>query len=172
MYLLDAVKSEDVSKLPAYVIKLFEALKPVLEKIDPDKIDKEESYIKIEPDGKQYRLTIVIDPKDKRVSQFDISACKGYFILGLAESEYMEDHSSPEKEAEELIKQVVSVVDRYISGITVVEHYDKRNIEFKKEYYWGVDSQPKKENLIGRSFSFTAFLKKSCRVEVITYSFV
>lgn len=172
MYLLDSVRSEDLNKLPSYAIKLYEALKPVLEKIEPNKINKEKSCIKIMPDGKQYFLMIVIAPIDKRVSQFDIFASKGQFILGLAESEYIEDQCNPGKDPEGVIKQAVSLVDRYINGITVLVHYDKRNIGFKKEYYWGIDTKPKKENLIGTSFGIIAFFKKSCRVEIITYSFV
>ena len=171
MFLLDNIKSEYLGSLPLYAKKMFEELKPVLEKVNEDKIDTDKSKIIIEENNKSWILNITIISKDKRIPMLDLFASKNQCILGLAEHEEIECHTNPEKAAN-LIKEIISSTKKYLSGITILEHYDKNNKVFRKTFYYGVDTEGMKENRIGCSLYGFHFFTRSNRTEKITYSFI
>lgn len=70
MFLFDNIKPENLDNLPSYARKLFEELKPIIEKISLDKIDSNNSKVEIKQIKKDLVLNIIIVAKDKQIPAF------------------------------------------------------------------------------------------------------
>jgi hypothetical protein len=128
LFSFDDLSSEDLARLPAYVHALIRGLRPLFAKIDTDLLD-DESRIIVVPLEKNPFLDIVVRPKDKTIPGLNIFASHGRCCLGLFQSEYIEANSYPDMDT---VERVLQASQRYLEGITIVEHYTKRNHLIRK----------------------------------------
>ncbi len=168
---IDKIQSEYINKLSPYRKRLFHELRPLLEKIVPNKITPESS-IDIKQSKKDWILSVTLIPVNKNIPSLDLFASKNQCILYFVEHEDIECHRNPEADADYLVKEVISRMQKYLMGITIIEHYDKKNKLLRKEFYFGIDTEGIKEKRIGIcSYSFT-FFRKVYSKKKATYSFV
>jgi len=170
--MLDNLDLEKLSNLPSYVQRLFEALKPALAQINLNKINREKSKIDIEKNGRKWTFVINIYAKDERIPPLTLFASKKQCILGLAEHEEIECHTISQKDEDGVIKEVVLAAEKYLKGITILEHYDKNNKVFKKTFYYGLDTEGMKEQIIGSCSHGFCFFRRSQHIEKTVHSFM
>lgn len=171
MFEVDSIQSEYINKLSPYRKKLLQELRPLLEKIEPNKIAPE-SGIDIKQTKKDWVLSVTVVPLNRHIPSLDIRASKNQCVLYFMEHEDIECHRNPESDADYLIKEIVARVQKYLKGITIIEYYDRKNKLLRKEFYFGIDTEEIKEERIGVSiYGFTLFRKVYSKKK-ITYSFM
>jgi hypothetical protein len=171
MFLLDQIDQNEIDKLAPYSRKLFEALQPLIACIIPDTLDRNRSTIEILPSKRFHILEIEITAKAHRIPPLRMTSSGDYCILDLFEHEEVECHSSAERYGDRLIKDIVPLVSQYLSGITILEHYDKKNRVFRRDYYYGINTESIAKNRAGTwHHGFTFFLKAQS-TNKITHSF-
>ncbi len=173
MDLLEQAKQVDTDKLCPYVWQLLNELIPILESLDPAKIDKE-SVIQVVRDRNEWVLEVRIEANDKVVTGFGLQASKAICCTDFAGGEMLECHHGAEEEGDVLIREVIGQVSRYMNGVTVVKEYDKQDVWIKTGYYWGINTEGDRDAHIGTSSEGLGLFsrrKSSERTEKVTYKF-
>jgi hypothetical protein len=169
----DNIKEEELNKLAPYAKKLFEEVRPLLDRIQQDKIDKDNSKIEVKQSQKNWVLNILIKAKDERVPPLELNASKDELSLWFGDTEIVECYGNPEKDYKTSISGFIDDIRDYLTGITIVEYYDKKNRLFKKRLYAGINTDNIKEKQIGPTTIYGfVFFRKTNSVKKITYSFI
>ena len=154
--------------LPPYAQELFRRLIPILKRLDPNQLS-ERSFIAVEEQRKESILVLKVDPSDENIPFLVLRAYPDHCYLGLADSEYLEAHRIP-SDWQELVNQVISETEKYLSGVTIVERYNHKNKLIGKTYFYGIDSENDKSLAIGNS-SFLFFPRKVASIVKRTHRF-
>jgi hypothetical protein len=158
------IAEEDLAALPLYVRVLIKNLKPIFQKIERTLLG-ENSIIAVVNYKSNAFLHIVIEPRNKEISNLQLFASKHSCSLGLFGGEYIESHGDPGVDSGNLINSLLSTTERYLEGFTIIEHYSKHNHLVRKVFYWGADAEQTKKNKIGISWHWFPLLWRTHHTE-------
>ncbi len=164
------MSNDDVKILRPYIKNIYNGLKPILEKFDVNKLD-DRSKIEILKQDDEGSLHIDLIPQNKDVFGLNLHASASQCILGYCYSEQLECHSNPEKSADFIKAEILSAFEKYLDGVTVIQHYNQRGKLFKSLNYWGIDTENQSDKFIGTNALLFAGFSNTARIKKITYHF-
>jgi hypothetical protein len=132
--------------------ELLERLTPLLERLDPNKVTPQ-SGVRVREVERRPLVEVVLEPPGERVPGLWLSAGPDQLVLGIAGGEALECHHDPGP-GSELIDTVVGLTARFLSGVTVLEHCNRRGHAVRTEYFFGTDSEAAPASRIGTSRRF------------------
>ena len=115
MFMSDNIKEEELNKLAPYAKKLFEEVRPLLDRIQQDKIDKDNSKIEVKQSQKNWVLNILIKAKDERVPPLELNASKDELSLWFGDTEIVECYGNPEKDYKTSISGFIDDIRDYLT---------------------------------------------------------
>lgn len=142
--------SQRTSVLLRYQQALVDALQSLAERVDSAKTTRE-SGLMVETSGQGSVVRFVVEAADSRISGVYLFAGPRQCTLGFAEAEVLECHSDPDTNSE-LVPQIVGLIERYLSGVTLVRHLGENGRVLKTEYFFGLDAAGQTESRIGGSW--------------------
>lgn len=157
-------------ELSPFCKKLLKEILPDLKKIDSSKLS-EKSKIAINGKNNTSILNIEIKAKDTHIPDLYIDASEDHCFLGLFDHEEVEYYGNTNLKADELIKTIKTILKKYLSGITIIEYYNKKGGILKKDYYYGLTSKLKEENKVGNSIYYRNFFQKTHSQRKIQHTF-
>ncbi len=125
-----------MSELAGYQLELLAALRPLVGRLDPRLVTPRSG---LQAGGGVVEL--VVEPPGERVPTLFLHAAADDCTVGIAEGEVLEWHGGPQH-TEDLVSHVLELVARYLSGVTVIERYNRFDRLLRTEYYYGADEQP------------------------------
>ena len=135
------------TRLSPYQQELEERLQSVLDRLDRGQVTAD-SGLRIEREGRHWVLRLSVEARDDRIPGLNLYASPNQCILGFAQSEQLECHSQPGA-VDNLIDEVVKLTERYLAGVTVIEHRDSRGRDIRKDFFFGLSSEGAPEARIG-----------------------
>ena len=161
---------DDLEILCPYAKSIYNSLKPILEKFDLNKLDEESKIEILKEDGKG-TLHIDLVPLNKDIFCLNLYASASQCILGFCYLEQLECHTSPEECADYLKTEILSAFEKYLNGVTVIHHYNKRGKIIKSMNYWGLDTENQEDKFIGTNALLFSGFSKTDRIKKISYHF-
>ena len=162
-----SVKHKD--HLAPYAQELLDGLIPLLRRLNTDQLSPT-SFVAVEEHKEDFVLRLEVTPSIEDIPSLDLWASRDQCILSFAESEQIEAHGL-RSEGQELVESILTAIERYLDGITVVERYNKNGKLLGKEYFYGVDMEYDKDSRIGTSYFF-AFPRRTESVVKRTHKFL
>ena len=170
--MFDVANLENENHLSPYRRSLLEALRPVLEKVDLEKLDTE-SKVEIRKEKDDWTLQVKIIPADSYIPPLSLFASRHRCSLVFAEAEQIECNIDPEGVWDEhLVGMILEAAEKYLNGTTILEHYNKNGKLIKKEYFFGITSEPHKDCRIGTSIYPFVFPRKVSSIKKRTFRFL
>ena len=158
MFLLDALRQENVDKLSPKLQELLSELKALFVKISPDQVNSEGKIEFVQFRGK-WGFRMDVQPKDLLVPSLKVEAFNDYCNLYIMDHHENDFESRPDIDVN-FKKKILEGVQRYLSGITVLLSYDKNQKLIKKTCYWGLNTEVDKNQRLGTIiFGFWSFRK-------------
>jgi hypothetical protein len=160
--------SLDASKLPRYLQIIFTEIKPILERIDPDKIS-DTSKIVMVPQKKNFSLLIDIGTKEDDIEGINVIGKKSQFILSCGGAERIYN-SKPDHNDQSFIELVKKTIEAYLQGITIIDSMNKKGRRIKRDYYFGIDTEKDESKKIGTWND--RYFSKVYSTNKVTYKFL
>ncbi len=149
--------------------ELLDRLRPLVARLDPSKVTGN-SGLTTERSGKAWVVRLVVDALDDRIPGLDLFAAQEQCILAFAASEQLECHADPSSDSR-IVDEVVGLTERYLSGITLTRHLDKRGRVVRLDCSYGVQSAGVARQRLGTSGSWHVF-RTVDHSETLTYRFL
>lgn len=92
-------------------------------------------------------------------------------MLGFGGGEQIECHSNPERD-ETLADMVVTSIERYLDGITVIESYNKNGKLIRKQCFFGIDAECEEKSSVGTAWYPIVFSRKIYSTKKTTFKFL
>ena len=167
--MIDIVSLRQRNNLAPYAQELLSGLIPILKRLDASQLSPS-SIVVVEEQKRGFVLKLEIIASVENVPSLGLRAYPDQCILGFADSEQIEAHNIP-PEWQYLVGRILTEIERYLNGITVVERYNRNHKLVGKIYFYGVDAEDNKDAKIGES-SYLVFPRKVLSVVKRTHRFL
>jgi hypothetical protein len=134
---------EHKDRLALYAQELLDGLIPILKRLDPSQLSPSSCVVVEEQKRRGFIINLRVIPSVENVPSLGLRAYPDQCILDYADSEQIEAHSIP-PDWKYLVSRVLAETERYLNGITVIEHYDRSHKLVGKVYYFGIDTKTTK----------------------------
>jgi hypothetical protein len=158
------------AELNTYQQQLVERLAPVLDRIDDARVSAS-SGLAARKAGKKWELLLTVEARATGVPALMLAARPDQCILGFANSEILECHHDPGTDPGP-VDEVVTLIERYLSGITVIESYNSRGRIVRTDYFYGLDSELAATSKIGSDSRLLVFPRRVARTVKRTFRFL
>jgi hypothetical protein len=138
-------REPELTGLPGYLVELFEALRPVAGRLDASLVSPDSGL-----QDNEGVVELTVQPRGNRSPALHLHAAARDCTLIVGEGEVLQWHGPPQ-ETEGLVADVLELVARFLSGVTVVERYNRFNQLLRTEYYYGPDEEPNPACAFGHS---------------------
>ena len=165
---IESVKTEDLESIAPWVPKLFEKVKPLLERVDKSLLS-ESSGVTVHLQGRDPYLLIVIEPNQSDIPGASLYAARDQCILALFGNEHLEDFNA-DTAPEVTIEMVCSDMSRYLEGITVVYYYARNRKPVKREDYFGIERTERTK--AGTAYCLFPFFRRIVAIEEKSFRFI
>jgi hypothetical protein len=156
-------------RLTCYQQQLVDRLQPLVARLDRAKVTAE-SGLRIEKQGNSWDVRLLVEARDERIPGLNLTAAQSYCVLGFAQSEQVECHSDPSS-SRGLVDQVVELTERYLSGVTVVQHQDKRGRVIRIQYSFSGQAEGASAAPIGTS-RYPFLFRRVDHTETLSFRFL
>ena len=168
--MLNAAILANKEQLAPYAQRLLEGLAPVFARLDETKLAATSS-IEIRKERHGWMLDVRIDAADPDIPCLSLRADSSQCTVGFADGDQIEVHSDPDTHLD-LVPAALQAITAYLSGITIVEHYNKNSRVVKSECFLGVERNGQALRPIGTSTYPLQFPKKISSSKTTVFQFV
>lgn len=169
MNFFEQLKKIDLNKLHPLQKEIFIKLKPLLEKILPNKLDLEKSIIKVYEGELGTVFTIEIYPIENKLPSIIISFEHEdlYYAFADYHIHYHKFYSMSDKFKQTIINEIINEIEKYLNGVYVESYYDSKKAIAKEKFYFSKD----KKCFLQKSYGFFNFFKKVVKIEKQSFTF-
>lgn len=154
------IKTDDFShykdSVHTFLYALAVKIKPLLCSVDEEKLSTTSRF---NLDLDKQELNVFIEAENMNIPFICLFASTKQYILGYADSEQIENHAlEKSRDINDEVNILYEHIERYLNGITIIEHFNKKNILIRKEYFWGLDTRKEKKFGEMKMFSLSGLL--------------
>ena len=160
----------DQPQLSGYQRHLLERLQPLLDRLDQERVTKS-SGLRIQTAGNKWTLEVTVEARSEPFPGLYLFATQEQCILSFADSEILECHRDPGS-AEDLVDEVIALTERYLSGATILEHYNRKGNVVRTDYFYDMDSEADPRRKIGTGGRLFTFPRKVVRTVKRSFRFL
>jgi len=129
----------DEPQLSTYQRRLLERLRPLVDRLEQERVT-EGSGLRVHKAGNECAIEVGVLARGELFPGLHLIASRGQCILTFAHHEVLECHRNPGLYAD-LVEDVIGLMERYLSGATILEHHNRKGNVVRTDYFYGIDSE-------------------------------